>query len=242
MTEVEIRQGQNIIDIYFDGFASCLIIKKALAVNWPDCRGSVGEYYSISNYSVEERNAYTATLNNVLAKGNDLEQIDAVKPFLNLFANGKYSINKFIAKVEELEFLGSNQVVYSDYVPVNERFFGRFFSNWKGKYSPIIYSITNDKINSDRVEFYCQLIEKGYRPTVVTFEVFNVLSSEYSRSYVLDGHHKIQAYLKLKKDIPIINILKSEECVNKTERLLHFSKSILKDFEYKHLFENSENL
>lgn len=89
-TEIQIDNGQNIIDIYFDGFASCLIIKKALAVNWPDCCGSVGEYYSISDYSIEERNFYTKKLNNILSEGSESEQIEIIKDFLNLFANGKY--------------------------------------------------------------------------------------------------------------------------------------------------------
>jgi hypothetical protein len=160
-----------------------------------------------------------------------------------LFANGKYSINKFTAKIDEIEFLASNQVTYAKDVPQNEKFSGWFFPNWESNYEPIVYSITNDKIDPNRVEFYCELIKKGVRPTILTFEVSNTLSSNYSRAYVLNGHHKIEAYLKLKENIPIISILKSEECINKTGPLLRFAKSFLQDFEFKHLFENNdENL
>jgi hypothetical protein len=242
-TEIQIDNGQNIIDIFFDDFASCLVIKKALAVNWPDCSGSVGEYYAISDYSIEERNFYTKTIDKVFSEGTDAEQIEIIKDFLNLFANGKYSINKFIAKINEIDFLASNQVAYSDIVPQNERFFGSFYPDYRGGSEPILFSITNDKIDPKRVEHYCQLIRKGLKPTVLTFEVYNLLSSEYSCKYVLDGHHKIEAYLKLKEDIPVINILKSEESTKRTAPLLHHAKTILKDFEYQHLFENNdENL
>lgn len=242
MTEIEINNGQNIIDIYFDDFASCLIVKKALAANWPDNHGSVGEYYSISNYSNDERNSYTKTINNALSEGNDLEQIEVIKDFLNLFANGKYSINKFTAKIDKIELLTSNQVTYGEDVPQNEKFSGWFLSNWESYYE-LVYSITNDKIDPNRVEFYCELIKNGFRPTIVTFEVCNTLSAKYSRPYVLDGHHKIEAYLKLKENIPIISILKSEECINKTGPLLRFAKSFLQDCELKHIFvNNDENL
>ena len=241
--EIQIENGQNIIDIFFDDFASCLVIKKALAVNWPDCRGSVGEYYAISDYSIEERNFYTKTIDNTFSEGSDAEQMEITKDFLNLFANGKYSINKFIAKVNEIDFLASNQVEYSDIVPQNERFFGCFYPDYRSNSEPILFSITNDKIDQKRVDYYCQLIRKGIKPTVLTFEVCNLLSSDYSCKYVLDGHHKIEAYLKLKVDIPVINILKLEESTKKTASLLHHAKTILKDFEYQHLFENNdENL
>ncbi len=241
--EVEITNGQNIIDIFFNDFASCLVVKKALAVNWPDCRGSVGEYYAISDYAIEERNFYTDTINNVLIEGSDSEQIKIIKDFLKLFANGKYSINKFIARTDEIDFLASNQVIYSEHVPHNERFFGRYYPYYKGDAEPTLFSITNDKIDESRVEYYCQLIKKGIKPTVVTFDVCNLLSSEYSCTYVLDGHHKIKAYLKLKENIPVIGILKLEESTNKTASLLHHAKTILKDFEYLHLFQNNdENL
>jgi len=242
-TEIQIDNGQNIIDIFFDDFASCLVVKKALAVNWPDCRGSVGEYYSISDYSIEDRNFYTKNLDNTMSEGTDSEQMETTKDFLNLFANGKYSINKFIAKIDEVEFLTSNQAEYGDIVPQNERFFGWFYPDYRSNSEPLLFSITNNKIDHNRVEYYCELIRKGSKPTVLTFEVCNLLSSDYSCKYVLDGHHKIEAYLKLKLDIPIINILKLEESIKKTAPLLHQTKIILKDFEYQHLFENNdENL
>ena len=215
-TEIQIENGQNIIDIFFDDFASCLVIKKALAVNWPDCRGSVGEYYAISDYSIEERNFYTKTIDNAFSEGSDAEQIEIIKDFLNLFANGKYSINKNIINNTDVFFLKSNQVIYGEHVPQNERFFGGFYPDYRSNSEPILFSLTNDKIDQNRVEHYCQLIKKGIKPTITTFQVCNLLTSDYSCEYVLDGHHKIEAYLKLKENMPIINILKLEESTNKT--------------------------
>ncbi|MBK8850512.1 MAG: hypothetical protein IPN73_10180 [Saprospiraceae bacterium] len=43
---MKIENSNNIIRIRFDGFLSCLFIKKPRAVDWPDCRGSVARYYA----------------------------------------------------------------------------------------------------------------------------------------------------------------------------------------------------
>lgn len=243
MNEIEISNGQNIIDIFFDDFASCLFVKKALAVNWPDCRGSIGEYYSISNLPDEERNYYTKTLNKVLSEGNDLEQIESVKDFLKIFGNGKYSINKWNAKLEDIIFLTSHNVIYSNDVPNDERFSGAFYPSYLEDSENCLFSITNDIINQDRVEYYCSNIKNGQRPTVITMSAYIETTGNHSCNYVLDGHHKIQAYLKLNENIPIIHIQKIEKNISNTASLLNYSKTFLKDFEYKHLFvNNGENL
>ncbi|WP_207424130.1 hypothetical protein [Desertivirga brevis] len=244
MPVVEICNGQNIIDIIFDDFASCLVVKRALVVNWPDCRGSIGEYYAISSFSTQERNNFTGTLNEALIEGTDQEQIEAVKSFLELFANGKYSVDKLTLQIDKTSFLANNSTTYAEGTPRNERFSNAFFPcHWIDNSKHYIFSITNEKIDRNRVNFYCDLIAKGKKPSILTSMVYNELTGNYSCSYVLDGHHKIEAYLRMKENIPAISIIKSEECTKKTGTLLQLVKPILQDFEYKHLFENSdENL
>ncbi len=238
--EIEITNGKNIIDILFNDFASCLIIKKALAVNWPDCRGSIGEYYAISDYSVEERNFYTRNIDQALSVGSDTEQLEAITDFLHLFADGKYSVNKSVTNISNTEFLRGNRINQNDAVSEDERFFGGFYPYYLMNTDPKLFTITNDKIDNARVEYYCELIRTGMKPTVLIFDSCNILNSEYSCTYVLDGHHKIEAYIRLNENIPFINILKLEENPDQTASLLHHAKIILKDFEYRHLFENSD--
>lgn len=243
MKEVKLKNGQGLIDILFDDFASCLIVNKALAVNWFDCRGSIGEYYAISDLDVEDRNRITEEINATLTNGNESEKIEVVCEFLKLFTNGKYRIYNSNINAISAEILKSEQVTYSSKVPKNEQFSGRFYPDYRTNNEPHIYSITNSKINNQRVEYYSKLIESGIMPTIVTFQMCNTLNSEYSRSYILDGHHKLEAYLKLKKNAPIISILKLSNCKGMTSSLLNYVKPILKDFEYKHLFKNNgENI
>ena len=240
--EIEITNGQGIINILFDDFASCLVICKPLAGSWPDCRGSVGEYYAISDYSTIEREQYTNDLNDYLINGNDENQIKCISRFLNLFANGIYKVGKSIIEVNQFSFLTNNQVFYSKQVPENEKFSGAFYPFYDDNAEPHIYSITNKYLNKERIEFYIELIKKGIKPTIIVFEVYNVESCEYSRSYVLDGHHKIEAYLKLKQPIPAIFIQKSIIKKDDSLNLLKEIKPILKDFEYEHIFKHNDGI
>ncbi len=237
--DITITNGQGIIDILFDDFASCLLVKKARAVNWPDCRGSIGEYYAIADYAPQEREIYTNQLNDVLSFGDKEDQFAAIQEFLNLFGNGQYKISKYLIDVLNTSFHQSNQVIYSNQVPANERFSGWFYHDYQSSIEPNLYSITNNNINQERVTYYCDLIQTDIKPTIIVFEVCNMKTSEYSRSYVLDGHHKLEAYSKLKMNIPTISIVKLIESANETEEILKQVKPILKNFEYKHLAKNA---
>jgi hypothetical protein len=242
MMDVEILNGKNIIDIIFDDFASCLVVQNPLAVDWPDCTGSVARYFSISDLPNDQRASHVKMIDKAMAEGTDEEQMDAVKEFLNLFANGKYSISKYDVKHGTVQVYTNHQIVYADSVPQNERFSGYYYDGYSGNNISLISSQSPDKIDKDRVEYYCKLIERGARPTVLIFCVYNASTSTYSSTYVLDGHHKLEAYLKMEADIPLINIVKTEDCVNKTAALLINSHLVLKDFEFQHLFENNDYL
>lgn len=233
-----VTEGQNIIKILSDGFASCLIIEKALTVNWPDCRGSVGEYYSISNYSSEERQQLTIELNNVLINGSDEQILNSIIIFLNLFTNGEYEIGITELDKETSSFFHLNQVLYSESVPENERFSGSFYP-YPYENLNYFFTIPDNSLNSERIDFYIDQIKNGARPKIIVFESFNLKNSEYSSNYIIDGHHKLKAYLKLDINIPAVSILKFENETNQTEELLNSVHPILKDFEYNHLVKYS---
>jgi hypothetical protein len=92
MPEIEVTNGQNIINIITDDLSNVLVIEKAVAVNWPDCMGSVAEYYAVSNYNYEKQKELTAGLNKAVIEGSDTEIIAAINTFMDLFSNGSYNI------------------------------------------------------------------------------------------------------------------------------------------------------
>jgi hypothetical protein len=102
--KVTINDGQNVIQNLNDGFLNAWIINKPLAVNWPDCAGSVGEYYSVSNYSTEKREKLTNNLNDILINGNEDQLFSNVGAFLKLFNSGDYNITLTSMKLVESVF------------------------------------------------------------------------------------------------------------------------------------------
>jgi len=147
--EIEITNGQNVIQLLYDEFASCLVIENALTVNWPDCAGSVGEYYSVSNYSSKKRKELTENLNQVLIYGNKTEIFDSIKNFLTLFANGKYYVNLTDIKIDKTCFHHEGIGKYSDTVPENQRFTG--FYPYPSDHDDYFFTIPNNSIDFESI-------------------------------------------------------------------------------------------
>ena len=81
-----VSNGQNIISIVFDGFANGLFIEKPRAINWPDCEGSVGQYYAVSNYPDDKREELTKLLDEVLIAlktGDEVQKLDRLRLMLD---------------------------------------------------------------------------------------------------------------------------------------------------------------
>lgn len=239
---VEITNGQNVIQLLFDEFASCLVIDTALTVNWPDCAGSVGEYYALSSYSSEKRKTLTDKLNQVLINGDEKEVFSSIKEFLTLFSNGHYSVSINKLKLDKSNFFYEEQVKYSESVPMNRRFSGAFYPYPFDK-SNIFFTVPNSTLDLERVKFYHELIKKGSRPKVITVELYSPVNDDFTACYLLDGHHKAKAYIELGMDIPAVQIVKTERVEGHTQAILNASAPILKEFEFEHLLlENDENL
>jgi len=237
--EVEVTNGQNIIRLLYDEFVSCLVIESALTVNWPDCAGSVGEYYSMSNYSSEKRKALTESLNQLLIDGEENELLVSVKKFLNLFSNGYYKLTLNTLQADKTFLFHEDIAPCSKDTPKNKRFTGWLFPSFDNEH--LFFTIPKKTIDADRVSFYKELIKKGKKPRVITYQLFT--NEGYTARYIIDGHHKTLAYNELGLEIPTVTIEQTKEGDRATGEILKYSSYILKDFEFEHLFiENDENL
>ncbi len=240
-TTIHITQGQNIIKLLFDDFASCLVVKEALSVNWPDCEGSVGEYYAISDYPSEDRHRLTNALNDELSQGSEAQIITSLRPFLTLFSNGEYRIGFLTLRLGKSWFHKQTDVIYPDDTPKDEKFSGWFFPTDHGT-SNYFYTIPTQALIPQRIEYYIALIKQGSRPKILVYDVQNLDSGEVSASFILDGHHKLEAYLSLKMEVPAVFIHQKVTGQNATGELLKLAHPMLKDHEFRHLFvHNDEN-
>lgn len=239
---IKITQGQNVIQILYDEFVSCLKIKQALAVNWPDCAGSVGEYYAVSIFNSELRQSLTNELNSALLNGTEEQIYNSLKSFLNLFENGDYRLTKGIIPAKNYILCHEESIKYGETVPMEERFSGWFYPYPFDK-EYLIFTRPKKSINHSRIEHYCNLIKNGERPKVLLYNLFSIETSNETATYILDGHHKLLAYKKLEIETPIIRVTRIEKSPNRTTEILESSHMFLKRNELSHLIlENDENI
>lgn len=236
--EISVTHGKGIIKLLFDGFASCLIIRRPIAVNWPDCRGSVGEYYAVSELSKEEQINMADQLNHALIEGTEEEIMHGIQDFLQLFENGSYQV-----------FPGTMHFKDSDFhihrpSPTSKEplLFDRFFSGGFFPFKDFNYILTLEinSMDEERVIYYIDRIRKGDQPKALVFSSLYHADPEMSTSFIIDGHHKIEAYNRLKMDIPAIFIYKQNSSYESAQEVIHASRPILSDKEFEHLFQNDD--
>ncbi|WP_153393964.1 hypothetical protein [Chryseobacterium vaccae] len=235
--EFSVTNGQGIIRLVFDGFASCLSIRRPVAVNWPDCRGSVGEYYAVSELSKEEQISMADQLNRALMDSTEEEIMTGIQDFLQLFENGTYQVYLGNMPFDNTDF-HTYRSLPADKVQSNSGFFSGWF--YPIKDFDHILTLESSSIDEARVVYYMDLIRKGACPKAVVFCHLYYSDPEMSTSFILDGHHKIEAYIRLKMDIPAIFIHKENEGYETVRDLMHDARLLLNDNEFEHLFQNDD--
>ncbi|MNJ91880.1 hypothetical protein D3C87_95350 [compost metagenome] len=220
-----VENGKNVIDILSDGFVTCLKIKKPVAVDWPDCDGSCGRYFSFFPHG--ER--MTERFNETMITGEDSRILEVMCDFMELFTSGEYTVYIDRWKKESLYLhrdLLSNRL-NNYYNPLGDN---------------LMFTQRYSEINPERVKEYEAMILSGLRPKAVIFEaVFEDIemykgsqsvTSVDSPQYILDGHHKLLAYRNLGITPEFVRI--SKERTGKDE----YEKNINLYFEYEYLLTN----
>ena len=233
--EIEVKDGQGIIDIISDGFATALVIEKTVAVNWPDCAGSIGEYYAVSRENYDRQKALTADLIQSLTDGSDKDVFAAITIFLDLFANGKYKVVIGAVDVSSAEIAYDIKMTYADEVDENKTFTYGFYPYGYGEV--LLFSRSINTIDENRVKEYVETIKNGNRPKIVLFA-----GSSEDHSYVIDGHHKLLAYQKLGITAPAVIISKGVSLEKSHENITPQLLDILKPVEAMHILKENDNI
>ena len=229
-----VTEGQGVIDIIADGFANSLVIKTPVAVSWPDCGGSVGEYYAVSNHGFDEQRSLTAGINYAVNNGNDSEVFSAISNFLNLFASGNYTVT--ISEINtQFETIAYGCMTYNDDVPPEDHFTHSIYNYGNELH---LFSRSYATIDNDRVAEYIKLINDGERPKVIVYEWASNggCTCPY---YIVDGHHKLLAYMELRLPAPAIYISKEDNTPSPYRNITPQITGILKTAELRHLLINN---
>jgi hypothetical protein len=229
--KITINDGQNIIRNLTDGSLSALIIYKPLAVYWPDYTGSIGEYYAVSNFSNEKRKQLTVGLDTVLIDGEEKELYEKTSGFLKLFDNGEYNVSLTSLDQEKSDFHYDGLIQWPDQISANEKFSYNFYPVKDDNY---FFTQPFKSINKERVLYYKQLIESGLRPKIIIYAL-NDANGYMTNGYIIDGHHKLLAYLKLNMNVEVVLISKDFNSNSYVEDLLHMVYPILTSVEFQHI-------
>lgn len=153
----------------------------------------------------------------------------SLQNFLNLFHNGVYSISFSKEKISPDEQLLKEEVnrgkkdIFNGKIFYGWAYLGYDFQNY------FIYTLQNKNLNEERIQYYIDLISEGKEPKVITI-------GNFSLKYVLDGHHKLEAYTRLGKEVPIYNINKLTFEENELEKSLEYAYKSIDVDEFNDMF------
>lgn len=245
---VDETEGLSIIQILSDGFCTCFkSISDVLVASWPDCEGSLGQYYALSGYSLSKKIRCTYELNQVLMFGESLgytneDLFHEINNFLKLFSPGTYHVY-LLNKEHDLSYIIFSANYGNGSTMTSEK-------SMRGWYYPLCFDINlfstlpEEKINNERVDYYIDLIKNGIFPKAIIYHhnyygtqtQINMSGCEY---YIVDGHHKLKAYEKCGVYPNFICIEKVD--IKAYEASLYESvSSILNREERRHLKETSQ--
>lgn len=196
MRTINNKTGLGIIDIVSDGFASCLKIDRIVAADCYDGGGTVAHYYEIADFKREDVNAIATRMNEALMHGSHDQVLDEVTEFLLLFEPGEYTLKIY-------ENVTSYDYASDSYYPSRDIFLN--------------LTAHPQTLDEERIRFYMNVINEGHAPKLVVFRKIdrpvperpsaNPDVLDYAEhNFVLDGHHKLMAYERLKVPVALVLI------------------------------------
>jgi hypothetical protein len=174
--------------LYFDG--------QPISFYWDDRRGSVAQYLARAKTLNDETNLVRVR-NFVEGQVTETRSLaKQIKPLLKLFESGDYQLNLLIIK---------------DTLPMWDEYPGKALDmnlkedieNFYPMGTELVTTRPKRLLNQERIKFYETSLKQGQRPIVITTSVRDGWAE-----FVIDGHHKLQAYMDLKIAPRVLQIVK----------------------------------
>jgi hypothetical protein len=221
---VEIHDGLGVFEIrgsldkWGNPFESCLYFEgRLIALNWPDCSGSVAEYLVRSNDGEYQKAAQQLislqdfNIKDGLLLSNQLHSV------IQLFSNGLYELSCTSPDHRDVMIFDlpqAGQLTANHYYQPDNFIFAR--------------TIPNHHMNQSRVVWWREKILKGERPPVIVVNQKDAWSS-----FIIDGHHRLDAYRALNIN-PVIITIASQNFTkvtdDKTTQILEGFPELLENF------------
>lgn len=252
---MKIENTNNIIRIRFDGFLSCLYIKKPRVVDWPDHGGSVARYFACLPFNEWDREMQ----NEIETRLSRVDTIQGLKDsgFLELLESGEYEFEVFKNRptsiIYNTNLYNSNEIIYL----WNKKRLGNhrgarpyFLDSFYPYGLQLMFTQPFETLDGKRIKYYENKIRNGERPYAIAIRVKiagqddedSYQDTTYnSTKYVLDGHHKLVAYenLNLAPNFILINRTSNGTSEIFDESSLPELNPYLLYFQIEHIVNNS---
>jgi len=251
---MKIENSNNIIKIRFDGFLSCLYIKKPRAVDWPDHGGSVARYFACLPLNKWDKELQ----NEIESRVSKVQSIEDLKNsgFLDLLETGEYQFEIYKDQPTSITYntnlYNSNETIHwwTKKQLGNHRGAKPYFLSSFYPYGlQLMFTQPFETLDPDRIKHYEEEIKKGERPMAIAIRVMigkqesedSYQDTSYnSTKYILDGHHKLVAYqnLNIKPNFILINRTNNGTANEYDESALPNLKPYLLYFQIEHIINN----
>lgn len=215
---IQIENGSGRIRIAGNpGEAALLFDGLPVAFTWGDCKGSVSQYLIRGTHPAELDKTIADIRRLVSGKDPEIELSYALSGLLELFENGQYVLQR---RVSEL-----GDIIEFDVHEVNDDKCHSYYP-WNDM---LVCTQPKQYLDEHRVQEYQAAIVAGEMP-------FLIVAGHYRDEFlfVLDGHHKLEAYRRTKISPSLIEILRVDsKAMTLEDGLLAFgrAKSMLEGYE-----------
>lgn len=189
---IELMNPGGPVAIVTDGFGAGLEINGTpIAYNWDDCAGSIGQFL----YQTGRKHDYQEALDQLrsIAEGNlspEKPLAGQLEPLLYSFRTGRYRL-----AVLEVD---SDYYVQEPPDLDQPRQYEWYPYTWE-----FIRSQPREMLDEDRIEWWEGQIRNGAQPVI-----FTASFEETYCSFIIDGHHKLEAYQNLGRPLRIVDCTK----------------------------------
>jgi hypothetical protein len=221
---VEIHDGLGIFEIKggLDAqgrgrFESCLFFEgRPIVLSFSDCQGSIGQYLVESDDPEYQKAARQLISLQDLELGTDHSLGAQLQPLLKLFSSGTYKI--------VYHWLEDQEWCVGD-LPRTEK---PIESSYYPSITVLVRTVANMELDVLRVLWWRDEIASGKRPPIVTVE-----QARAGCSFIIDGHHRLEAYIMLSLSPPVVAIQSlniNPVSVSEVAELLEPFPLLLEDF------------
>lgn len=262
------NDGQGLIRIKPFGLGEYLYSNTCNTIAWYDCRGSVGKYIAHIKAPSEIKAKILESLRLQINSGNEInwaELVPDLEFFSKVFPKGQLIFRLFeehpskesFEKYSDYEYILPKKVIKQNekaelqswlrYFNKNLDRYGYIHSNitemttsgfYDAYYDNLIFTQSEDSLNRKTIKEYKRIIKSGKRPVCLVYNP----DFEEENNYVIDGHHKLMAYKKLKIKPVILEI--SQATYYKSPYSFDLNElgsdlcNVLYEWQLKHIFVN----